>query len=397
MKRSTERVLTTHTGSLPRGAVLAAQLGAHDRGEADDDADFEASVRDSVLRAVERQVDAGLDVVNDGEMGKSSFQRYRYQRLTGFDLVDPVEAGVSAPGVPAAVTLPREQRDFPEFYERWKAQWYPATATPTPQPVSTPVLCCTGPIGWRDFSEVERDLANLRAAVDQADVEEGFMTAISPGTYLPPNLHYASAAEYLEAMADAMAREYAAIVDAGFVLQIDAPDLTTMYRYEITHEEFHRQLEARIDAINHAVRGLPPERVRVHVCWGADEAPHVLDIPLHEIVHSLLRLTPQGLLTPGANGRHAHEWSVWEAVPLPDGKLLHPGVIDSTTNIVEHPEAVAERIVRYAGVVGRENVIAGVDCGFGTTADLQQVDERVVWAKLQALSEGAALASAHLW
>lgn len=396
MTRSTDRIRTTHTGSLPRGGELAAQLSAQDRGELGDVTAFSQLVRESVARTVERQLTVGLDIVNDGEMGKSSFQRYRYRRLSGFELVDPVEAGITAPGVPAAATLPREEHEFPEFYERWRAQWYPGGGASTGSH-QAPVLCCTGPIGWLDFGETERDIANLAAALETVDAGEGFMTAISPGTYLPPNLHYADNGEYLEAMATAMAREYRAIVNAGFALQIDAPDLTTMHRYEISDEEFHRQLEARIDAINFAVSDLPPERIRVHVCWGADEAPHVHDVPLAEIVHSLLRLTPHGLLTAGANGRHAHEWRIWEQVQLPEGKLLYPGVIDSTTNIVEHPDAVAERIVRLAHVVGRENVVAGVDCGFGTTAELRQVDERVVWAKLQALADGAARASAQLW
>ena len=224
------------------------------------------------------------------------------------------------------------------------------------------------------------------------------MTAISPATYAPPNLHYPTEGDYLDALADAMAREYEAIVDAGFLLQIDAPDLTTMFRLtHMTRLEHQEALALRVDAINRAVRRLPADRVRVHVCWGADEAPHNLDVPLKDIVTPLLRLKPHGLAVPGANGRHSHEWRVWTDVAVPDDKVLVPGVIDSTTNIIEHPEAVAERIVRYAQAVAPEQLIAGVDCGFGTVAQVGQVDARIVMAKLASLAEGASLASQQIW
>jgi 5-methyltetrahydropteroyltriglutamate--homocysteine methyltransferase len=392
MKRSTDRILTTHTGSLPRSPEVLELLLAEDTGASFDRDRFEAAVRESVARVVEKQLEAGLDVVNDGEQGKISFQRYRYRRLSGFELVDAAEAGVEQRGPPA------EARDFPEFYNRWFEQWFPSGAASGSRPAESKTLCCTGPIGWRDFSAVERDLANLQGAVQGARVEEVFMTAISPATYLPPNLYYPSEGEYLEATADAMAREYEAIVEAGFLLQVDAPDLTTMYRLrDMPLAEFRGRLELCVDAINRGLRNVPADRVRVHVCWGADEAPHHRDVPLTEIVDALLRLKAQGLSIAGANGRHAHEWRVWGDVALPDDKLLVPGVVDSTTNIIEHPEAVAERIVRYASVVGRETVVAGVDCGFGTVAHVQLIDERIVWAKLRALAEGAALATKALW
>jgi 5-methyltetrahydropteroyltriglutamate--homocysteine methyltransferase len=383
MRRSDGRIRTTHTGSLPRRGPLLSLIVERELGNPYDEARMESVVREETARVVHGQVEVGLDVVNDGEQGKNSFQGYRYARLSGFELVD-------ASPRPA----PMEARDFPEYFERWSVLWR-RIGEPEVAP-SGPVkaLACTGPIGWKDFGQVERDIANLRTAADEAGADEVFMTAVSPGTYAPPNLYYATEDEYLEALADAMAREYEAIVAAGFVLQVDAPDLTTMYRLrDLTVEEYHRTLGRCVDAINHAIRRIPPDAVRVHVCWGADEAPHTRDVPLPEIVDSLLRLDARGLGIPGANGRHAHEWRVWETADLGD-KVLVPGVIDSTTNIVEHPEAVAERVARYVGVVGRERVIAGVDCGFGTSARVPQVDERVMWAKLGALVEGTRLVTA---
>jgi 5-methyltetrahydropteroyltriglutamate--homocysteine methyltransferase len=389
MERSSPgRFLTTHTGSLPRPPMLLELLLAKESRQPYDQALFEETVGAEVDRVVHEQAAAGLDVINDGEQGKASFVSYRLQRLSGFELVD-TGAVPSGPGGGMA-----EADDFPEFYARlWQWGAVNPDAAPPPQ-----TLCCTGPIGWEDFSEVERDIDNLRAATADTAAAEVFMTAISPATYAPPNLHYDSEEAYLDALADAMAREYKAIVDAGFVLQVDAPDLTTMFRLtHMTALEHQAALALRVDAINRAVRDLPPDRVRVHVCWGADEAPHNLDIPLKDIVTPLLRLRPNGLAVPGANGRHSHEWQVWKDVTLADEKVLIPGVIDSTTNIIEHPEAVAERIVRYAETAGPERIIAGVDCGFGTVAQVGQVDARIVNAKLRSLAEGAAIAAGQVW
>lgn len=385
MKRSTNTMLTTHTGSLPRSLELVEQLFAKDRGEDVDQARLGRTITDAVAETVENQIDAGLTVINDGEQGKTNFYTYRHQRLSGFELVDPVASDHA---------IAMEARDYPEFY----AHWLSGGRIRHDQPVQTQELCCTGPVGWRDFSDVERDIANLKAATAGVDMADVFMTAISPATYAPRNAHYANEEEYLYAMADAMSREYTAIVEAGFILQIDSPDLTTYYRMQdVSVEEHIRHMALCVDVINHATRNLPADRVRVHVCWGADEAPHHRDIPLKEIVNELLKLRPMGMTIPGANGRHSHEWKVWQDVKVPDDKIIIPGVIDSTTNIIEHPEAVAERIVRYAGVLGRENVIAGVDCGFDTVADMGQVDTKVVWAKLSSLAEGAEIASKKLW
>jgi 5-methyltetrahydropteroyltriglutamate--homocysteine methyltransferase len=372
------RVLTTHTGSLPRSDELLELLLAKDQGRPYDEARFAHVVRERVDRAVRKQVETGIDIVNDGEQGKISFQTYRWKRLSGFERVGLER--LPSPPQPA-----REALDFPEFYERWNRDYRPARGDGPPQ-----VLACTGPIGWSDFGAVEADLALLAEATRDVAAEEVFMTAISPGTYAPVDLHYADETAYLDALADAMAREYEAIVAAGFLLQVDAPDLTTMYRLQdVTLEDYLRALELRVAAINRALARVPADRVRAHVCWGADEAPHHRDVPLTEIVGLLLQIRAGALVIPGANGRHAHEWQVWNHVSLRDEQVLVAGVIDSTSNIVEHPDAVAERIRRYAGVVGPERVIAGVDCGFGTVATVAQVDERVMWAKLASLVEGA--------
>jgi 5-methyltetrahydropteroyltriglutamate--homocysteine methyltransferase len=387
MERSTpDRILTTHTGSLARATELRELLAARESGQPYNRERFEALVSAEVSRLVAEQVAAGIDIINDGEQGKSSFVTYRLQRLSGFELVDASEWPANTAGGLV------EADDFPEFFaDLW--QWNRAGGD---NPAPGQVLACTGPVGWADFSEVERDVANLTAATAKVPAVEVFMTSISPATYAPPNLHYSSEDAYLDALADAMGREYRAIVDAGFILQIDAPDLTTLFRMARISEADHHEAHARrVAAINRAVAGLPADRLRVHACWGADEAPHHRDIPLRNLVHSLLQLRPQGLAVPGANGRHSHEWRVWEEVALPDDKVLIPGVIDSTTNIVEHPDAVAERISRYAGVVGPERLIAGVDCGFGTVAQVGEVDARVAMAKLRSLAEGAAIASKH--
>ncbi|MGE0385978.1 MAG: cobalamin-independent methionine synthase II family protein [Gammaproteobacteria bacterium] len=389
MQRSSpNQILTTHTGSLPRPLALVDMLVARNEHRLQDRAACEAAIRAAVADVVARQVEAGLTVVNDGEQSKIDFFNYRTARLSGFAPVDPASVGG-----PVGNPIAAEARDYPEFYSRWLAGGRAGAGADR----QAPVLCCTGPIGWRDFSEVERDVANLKAATTGAPVADVFMSAISPATYAPPNLHYHSEEEYLVAIADALAREYKAIVDAGFILQIDAPDMTTTYRMrDIGFDEYRATIARFVELINHAVRGLPPDRIRVHVCWGADEAPHHRDPPLERIIDILLKLAPHGMTIAGANGRHAHEWRVWESVKLPPGKVIVPGVIDSTTNIIEHPEAVAERIGRYAAVLGLENLIAGVDCGFDTVARLGQVDTKIVWAKLRALAEGADIAARRL-
>ncbi len=385
MHRSTDNILTTHTGSLPRPPELARLLRAHDRGERIDEQEFEATIRRSVGEVVRRQRGCGLTVVNDGEQSKVSFSGYRTERLDGFELVDASQAG------PAYTMSTLEAADFPEFYSHWLGRGI----IEAPQ-----VLCCTGPVTWRASAtaEVQRDIDNLLSAGEGSAAVDLFMTGLSPACYAPPNLYYADEEEYLTAIADAMRVEFKAIVDAGVILQIDAPDLGNTYRKrDYSMPQLLAHLERCVEIINHATGGLDANSIRVHMCCGADEAPHHRDVQLADVVHILMKLRPMGLTVVGANGRHAHEWSVWKDVKVPEGKVIVPGVIDSTTNIIEHPEAVAARLLDYASVLGRENVIAGVDCGFDTALDMRQVDPDVAWAKLGALAEGAAIATSRLW
>jgi 5-methyltetrahydropteroyltriglutamate--homocysteine methyltransferase len=378
MKRSTERILTTHTGSLPRPADLTALLEALDSGIALDAAAFEARVSRAVGEIVRKQVDTGLDVVNDGEQGKVGYSTYVRMRLTGF-------GGSSGVGARA------DWADFPEAAARSERR--SAVARPA----------CNGPIDWKDRAAVQRDVDNLRTAVSAAPPTDAFMTAASPGViaHFLRNEHYPSREAYLARLVDVMKEEYDAIHRAGFVLQIDCPDLA-MSRHlafpEKTNAEFVKIAEANVEALNHALRDIPPDRMRMHLCWGNYEGPHHRDIPLREIVRVALKARPQALSFEGANPRHEHEWVVFREVKLPDDRVIIPGVLDSTTNFIEHPELVAQRIVRYAEVVGRERVIAGTDCGFGTFARSNlQVEPEIAWAKFASMVEGARLASAQLW
>jgi 5-methyltetrahydropteroyltriglutamate--homocysteine methyltransferase len=344
-----------------------------------DQAAFASSVRAAVDEVVQQQISSGLDVINDGEQERSQYATYVKERLSGFEGERLIRA------------RPRlGDSDFPEYVGTHQS------STSMPQPA------CTGPIAWKHGDGVQQDIANLKAALRTRQVEEVFMTAASPGvvaTFLP-NEYYPSHEAYLQALADVMKHEYQAIVQAGFLLQIDCPDLAMTRVNQFAHlsvDEFKQIVATHIDILNAALDGLPPERMRLHLCWGNYEGPHHHDVPLQEIVDIVLRARPVGISFEGANPRHAHEWKVWRHVRLPDEKVLIPGVIDSTTNFIEHPELVAERIERYAEVVGRERVIAGTDCGFGTSAWGRKVDGKIAWAKLRSLVEGARLASKALW
>ncbi len=378
MKTSTDRILTTHTGSLPRPADLTLMLEALDTGAAVDPAGFEARVRRGVAEIVRAQVDAGVDVVSDGEQGKVGYSTYVRHRLTGFD-------GQSAAAVRA------DWADFPEAAAR--AERRSTVARPA----------CDGPIDWKDRGAVQRDVANLRAAVEAARPTEAFMTAASPGViaHFLRNTHYPSREAYLARLVDVMKEEYDAVHRAGFVLQVDCPDLA-MGRHlafpEKSNAEFLKIAEANVEALNHALRDIPPDRMRLHLCWGNYEGPHHRDIPMREILPIALRARPRALSFEGANPRHEHEWVVFRERKLPDDKVIIPCVLDSTTNFIEHPELVAQRIVRYAEVVGRERVIAGSDCGFATFARSQSlVEPEIAWAKLKSMTEGARMASEQLW
>jgi 5-methyltetrahydropteroyltriglutamate--homocysteine methyltransferase len=379
MRRSVERILTTHTGSLPRPRDLVAMLRDREEGRSIDRAALDARVRAAVADTVQKQRAAGLAIVNDGEQGRVDYTVYVKDRLTGFD-------GESAP-LPAL-----DADEFPEWTEMARQFAPPFQRRPA----------CTGPIEWKDWPAVERDIRNLADATAASGVDEVFMTSPSPGQIgrFLPNRHYPDDEAYLYRVADVMRREYEAIVGAGFVLQLDCPDLALGRHTQFAHltlAEFQAVAAMHVEVLNYAVAGLPTDRMRMHICWASTGGPHHRDVPLADIVDIVLRGRPDGLAFPAANPRHGHEWKVWKDVRLPAGKVLIPGVIDSTTNFIEHPELVAERIERYAGLVGREHVIAGCDCGFGTFAGRVQVDSNIVWHKLRSLTEGARLASASLW
>ena len=379
MRRSTDRILTTHTGSLPRPRDLLGFLRDREEGRPIAEATLRERTRSAVLDVVKKQRETGLFVVNDGEQGRADYTIYVKDRLTGF-------AGESSswPNPDAA--------EFPEWTEMARQLAPPFQRRPA----------CVGPVEWKDWPAVERDIQNLKDAAAAGGAEEVFMTSPSPGQIgrFLQNRYYPSDEKYLYTLADVMKREYQAIVDAGFVLQLDCPDLALGRHTQFSHlslREFRDIAAMHVEVLNYAVADIPPEQMRIHVCWASTGGPHHRDLPLRDIADVVIKARPAGLVIAGANPRHEHEWQVWKDVKLPDGKVLVAGVIDSTTNFIEHPELVAERIERYAGVVGRENVIAGVDCGFGTFAGRVQVDTNIVWHKLRSLVAGASLASRALW
>ena len=381
MRRSTDRILTTHVGSLPRPQEVVDFLWAQDRGEAYEAARFHETMRRAVAAAVDRQTEAGLDIVNDGEMAKIGYATYMRHRLTGFELGD----------VPRAT--PQDLDDYPEYRDKI------AAAGDTPK-YKRPI--CRGPIKVRDLKPLHDDIARLKEALARARVAEGFMTAASPGTIavFQPNEYYPSHEAYLAALAAAMREEYETIVAAGLILQIDCPDLA-MGRHirfrAVDDDEFVRNAALQVEAMNHALANVPADRVRFHVCWGNYEGPHNRDIPFAKIARVVLRAKPIGMLLEGANPCHEHEWEIWKTVRLPDDKILIPGVIDSTCNYIEHPDLVAQRIVRVAELVGRERVMAGADCGFGTFAGFGKVHPAICWQKMRSLAEGARRATNKLW
>jgi 5-methyltetrahydropteroyltriglutamate--homocysteine methyltransferase len=379
MERSTSRVLTTHAGSLPRPAdLLEMAQRPHDQ------AAYAARVRRAVADIVREQVEHGLDVIDDGEMSKPSFITYVTERLSGF-------ARSTEPGsLPWAGS--KEVTAFPEFYAPMLRESPNAAA---------PRFACTGPITYIGQAQVQADIANLKAALAGVTAAEAFIPAISPSNVegRQKNLYYKTEEEYLFAIADAMHDEYRAIVDAGLLLQIDDPRLVTYYIASPTSTvaECRRWAEARVDALNHALRGIPRERVRFHTCYSINMGPRVHDMALKDIVDVILKVNAGAYSFEAANPRHDHEWRVWKEVKLPEGALLIPGFITQSTVLVEHPELVADRIERFASVVGRENVIAGADCGFATFAGSTEIHPSVAWAKLAALTEGARIATRRLW
>jgi 5-methyltetrahydropteroyltriglutamate--homocysteine methyltransferase len=375
------RILTTHVGSLPRPDDVVEQVFKVDNGEAVDPEEYDHIIGGAVADRVRHQADAGVDLVSDGEMSKIGYATYIRHRLSGFELGD----------VPRAT--PADLDAYPSFRDRL------AKAGATAK-YKRPI--CRGPIAYEHREPLERDLAHLRAAVDATDVTGGFMNAPSPGVIalFQPNEFYGTLDEYLDALADAMKVEYEGIVNAGFQLQIDAPDLAMgrhiMYRDQ-PDDVFVEATERHVAAINRALAGVPGDRVRLHVCWGNYEGPHHLDIPVGRIMEHILQAKPATILFEAANPRHAHEWTDWRDAKIPDDKILAPGVISSTSNYIEHPELIAQRIETFAGIVGPERVVAGSDCGFGTWSGFGPIDPEICWAKLAVLAEGAALASDRLY
>ncbi len=383
MRTSQTRILTTHVGSLPRNETVLEFLEERENRHAFDTAAFDRSIRQAVLDIVKRQTDVGIDIVSDGETSKISYATYVHNRLTGFS-----EEGDTEASRPHADLAP-----FPDL----RAKMAKFTGARRFKRVA-----CIGPIAVQSHEGLTRDLANLRDAVDAARPAEAFLTAASPGVVASflPNRYYRTHEDYVGAIADAMREEYAAIVAAGFVLQIDCPDLA-MSRHtafqQLSEPEFLKRTAFHAEALNHALDGISADKVRIHVCWGNYEGPHTHDIDLAKIINTVFGVRAQGIALEAANPRHAHEWAVWKDIALPDDKVLLPGVIDTSTNYVEHPALVAERIVKFASVVGRERVIANTDCGFGTAAGHGKLDPEVVYLKLDSLVAGAALASKELW
>jgi 5-methyltetrahydropteroyltriglutamate--homocysteine methyltransferase len=380
MKRSTDRFLTTHTGSLPRPDDLVRMMFAKEEGVPVDPTALAARIRLAVADVVCRQAEAGLSVINDGEVSKPSYATYVKDRLQGF-------GGTSQP------LQYRDLVDFPEFGKR-------VFGDPGRSRRKTPA--CNGPIGVADARAAQADVDNLKSALGGVEADDVFMSAASPGviSLFFRNDHYPSHETYLFAIAEAMRHEYETVARAGFVLQIDCPDLGMGRHIQFAHlrlEEFRKMARLHVEALNHALANVPPDQARVHLCWGNYEGPHHYDVPLVDIIDIVFAARPSGISFEAANPRHAHEWKLFERVKLPESKVLVPGVIDSTTNFIEHPELVAERIGRYARLVGRENVIAGTDCGFGTWVGQAAVDPDIVWAKLTSLAEGARLASREFW
>lgn len=387
MKRSVDRILTTHVGSLARPDHQLKLLFAKERGEAYDQSEYEASTKDAVDKIVAGQVDAGIDVVCDGEQGKSSFLTYIAERLDGFS---PSEVQGENLWVDS-----RESLAFPEFYEAHRKAREGLIA----QPVT---LKCTAPVKYIGHDILQREIENVKAAAAKHSAEEAFMTAVSPSDVegQQANAFYESDEAYLFAIAEAMHEEYKAIVESGLILQIDDPRLLTYYisRPDLSVQDCRNWARLRVEALNHALRGLPTDRIRFHTCYGINIGPRVHEMNLADIVDIMLEVNAGAYLFEAGNPRHEHEWKVWETVTVPEDKILIPGVISHSTPLVEHPELVAQRLIRFANVVGKENVMGGSDCGFASfAATEQEIHPSIVWAKFQNLAEGARIASAELW
>jgi 5-methyltetrahydropteroyltriglutamate--homocysteine methyltransferase len=380
MIRSTERFLTTHTGSLPRPEDLIRTMYAKEEGVPIDRPALAARVRSAVAEVVQKQADAGIDLINDGELSKPSYATYVKDRLAGF-------------GGTGNTFVYQDLADFPKLQQK-------VFGDPGRSRRKTPA--CNAPIAVRDAEAAMEDVDNLKSALGAVKSTGAFMSAASPGVVAVffRNDHYPSQEAYLYAIAEAMRHEYEAVAKAGFVLQLDCPDLAMgrhIQFYNVDLATFRKAAALNIEVMNHATANIPPEQLRIHVCWGNYEGPHHYDVPLADVIDLVFKARASAISFEAANPRHAHEWTLFERVKLPDGKVLIPGVIESKANFIEHPELIAQRIARYANLVGRENVMAGSDCGYGTWVGQAAVDPDVVWAKLSALAEGARIASKQFW
>ena len=396
MKTSTDRILTTHVGSIPRPDSVRDLLRGRLAGQGLDDAELARRVKIAVADVVKRQADAGIDIVADGEMSKTSFLSYAEDRLAGFETLP-----VNDPNVPSNATgspwsrrieTRREWTNFRDYYEKYLPVAMPPAALPT---------ACVGPISYKGKELLQQDLDNLKAALAAVNVTEAFVPAIAPGMVgRDQNNYYKTEAEYRFAIAEALKTEYKAIVDAGFILQIDDPGLGETWDM-ITQtpdlDDYHKRQMMNLEALNLALEGIPEDRVRYHLCWGSWQGPHLGDLGLKDVIDIMLGVKAQAYSVEAATPRHSYEWRIWEDVKLPDGKILIPGVIAHTTAVVEHPETIAERLQNFAGVVGRERVIAGADCGFAQGALYERQHPSVMWAKFEAMAEGARIASERLW
>lgn len=391
MKRSTDRILTTHTGSLVRPPQLLEFARARQSGQQVDQAVSDAVLKSAVAEVVTQQVKAGIDIPNDGEFGKStSWSLYALKRLSGFELREVKGANPFARGA--------DRLRFVEFYNELEGRgdgkdWSNVTRKDA---------ICTGPITYNGLFELQRDIDNLKAATKAAGVDEAFLPVAAPSSAIPDrkNEYYKTDEDLVVALAEALRTEYRAIVESGFLLQVDDARAAVTYDRMVppsSFEDYYRWLERHVEILNHALEGLPQDRIRYHVCWGSWPGPHTTDVPLKKIVDLILKVNAGAYLIEAANPRHEHEWKVWQDVKLPAGKVLVPGVVSHGSNVVEHPELVAERLTKFASCVGRENIIAGTDCGFAQEELNRRVHPSVMWAKLEAMAEGARIATKQLW
>jgi 5-methyltetrahydropteroyltriglutamate--homocysteine methyltransferase len=406
MPGRSDRILTSHVGSLPRPEHLIALNAQRARGEFTDEAGYQEELKDAVIDLVRRQKETGIDLVNDGEYGHSMGHDYDYgpwwtyifQRLSGLELVEVALWNVRQVSEPKPGELVLgtfgERRDWNEFLDAYMDPRSGAALPDVGHGEAAPV--CRGPITYQGHEALQRDIANVKAGLEAAGIEEGFLNSVAPASCMRfGNEFYETEEELLYACADAMREEYQAIIDAGLILQLDDPAIAEnwdQFKVAPSVEDYQRYTMVRVEALNHAIRGLPTDRIRFHLCWGSWHGPHVSDIPMADIVDVMLAVNAGAYSFEAGNVRHEHEWRVWHDVKLPEGKVLLPGVVSHATNVIEHPEVVADRIVRYAEAVGRENVVASTDCGLGG-----RVHPQIAWAKLDALSEGAALATQRLW